>query len=36
MSGRKGMEESGSIGLADLVRKEAKEYFKDVDAVCIS
>ncbi|RDB17221.1 Cys-Gly metallodipeptidase dug1 [Hypsizygus marmoreus] len=31
-----GMEESGSEGLDDLVRKEAKGWFKDVDCVCIS
>lgn len=31
-----GMEESGSEGLDDLIIKEAKGYFKDVDAVCIS
>ncbi|PYD83801.1 peptidase M20, partial [Pseudomonas syringae pv. pisi] len=31
-----GMEESGSLGLDELVAKEAKQYFKGVDAVCIS
>ncbi|GAA5850361.1 hypothetical protein JCM8547_001846 [Rhodosporidiobolus lusitaniae] len=31
-----GMEESGSEGLEELVVKEAKNEFKDVDAVCIS
>ncbi|KAI8641183.1 hypothetical protein BD408DRAFT_418534 [Parasitella parasitica] len=31
-----GMEESGSEGLDDLIIKEAPEYFKNVDAVCIS
>lgn len=31
-----GMEESGSIGLDDLVKREADKYFKGVDAVCIS
>ncbi|KAI8850216.1 hypothetical protein BC829DRAFT_390124 [Chytridium lagenaria] len=31
-----GMEESGSEGLDDLIIKEAKGYFKDVDCVCIS
>lgn len=31
-----GMEESGSEGLDDLIIKEAKEFFKDTDAVCIS
>jgi Cys-Gly metallodipeptidase DUG1 len=31
-----GMEESGSEGLDDVVYKEAKEYFKNVDCVCIS
>ncbi|KAF8309686.1 CNDP dipeptidase [Clavulina sp. PMI_390] len=31
-----GMEESGSEGLDDLITKEAKNFFKDVDAVCIS
>jgi Cys-Gly metallodipeptidase DUG1 len=30
------MEESGSEGLDELVLREAKRYFKDVDAVCIS
>lgn len=31
-----GMEESGSLGLDGLIAKEAKDYFKDVDTVCIS
>lgn len=31
-----GMEESGSEGLEELVIKEAKGEFADVDAVCIS
>ncbi|GAA6064176.1 hypothetical protein JCM10212_003057 [Sporobolomyces blumeae] len=31
-----GMEESGSEGLEELVVDEAKKFFKDVDAVCIS
>lgn len=31
-----GMEESGSLGLDDLIAKEAKNYFKNVDTVCIS
>ena len=31
-----GMEEYGSEGLDDFVAQEAKRYFKDVDAVCIS
>ncbi|KAJ3086133.1 Cys-Gly metallodipeptidase, partial [Quaeritorhiza haematococci] len=31
-----GMEESGSEGLDDLIYAEAKNYFKDVDCVCIS
>lgn len=31
-----GMEESGSDGLEEVVVAEAKKYFKDVDAVCIS
>lgn len=31
-----GMEESGSLGLDGLIAKEAKQYFKDVDTVCIS
>lgn len=31
-----GMEESGSIGLDALIAREAKEYFKGVDTVCIS
>lgn len=31
-----GMEESGSLGLEKLIADEAKKYFKDVDAVCIS
>lgn len=30
------MEESGSENLDELIAKEAKRYFKDVDAVCIS
>ena len=30
------MEESGSEGLDELIQKEAKNYFKDVDCVCIS
>lgn len=31
-----GMEESGSDGLEDVVKAEAKKLFSDVDAVCIS
>lgn len=31
-----GMEESGSIGLEAVVIEEAKDFLKDVDAVCIS
>jgi Cys-Gly metallodipeptidase DUG1 len=31
-----GMEESGSEGLDDFIAKEAKGFFKDADAVCIS
>ncbi|CCF60091.1 hypothetical protein KAFR_0J00230 [Kazachstania africana CBS 2517] len=31
-----GMEESGSLGLDDLIAVEADKYFKDVDTVCIS
>lgn len=31
-----GMEESGSLGLEQLIAKEATGYFKGVDAVCIS
>lgn len=31
-----GMEESGSVGLDDLIKREANAYFKGVDAVCIS
>lgn len=31
-----GMEESGSVGLEAVVLREAKDFFKDVDAVCIS
>ncbi|KAF3086195.1 Cys-Gly metallodipeptidase [Orbilia oligospora] len=31
-----GMEESGSEGLEDLIKKEAKNFYKDTDAVCIS
>jgi Cys-Gly metallodipeptidase DUG1 len=31
-----GMEESGSEGLDELIEREANEYFKGVDAVCIS
>lgn len=31
-----GMEESGSEGLDPIIYKEAKGYFADVDAVCIS
>ncbi|EDK45868.1 hypothetical protein LELG_04047 [Lodderomyces elongisporus NRRL YB-4239] len=31
-----GMEESGSLGLDELVAKEAKQYFKNVDQVTIS
>lgn len=31
-----GMEESGSLGLEDLIAKEAKQYFSNVDTVCIS
>ena len=31
-----GMEETGSVGLEELIRNEANGYFKDVDAVCIS
>ncbi|KAF4509519.1 hypothetical protein G6O67_003688 [Ophiocordyceps sinensis] len=31
-----GMEETGSEGLDDLINAEAKKYFADADAVCIS
>lgn len=31
-----GMEEYGSEGLDDFINEEAKKYFKDTDAVCIS
>ncbi|KAF3932071.1 Aminoacylase-1 [Dactylellina cionopaga] len=31
-----GMEESGSEGLEELIKKEAKAFYKDTDAVCIS
>lgn len=31
-----GMEESGSEGLEELIKKEAKNFYKDTDAVCIS
>ena len=31
-----GMEEYGSEGLDDFIKVEAKKYFKDADAVCIS
>jgi len=31
-----GMEEYGSEGLDDLINAEAKQFFKDADAVCIS
>ncbi|KAJ5118535.1 Cys-Gly metallodipeptidase dug1 [Penicillium atrosanguineum] len=31
-----GMEEYGSEGLDDFIQAEAKHYFKDTDAVCIS
>jgi Cys-Gly metallodipeptidase DUG1 len=31
-----GMEENGSEGLDDFINAEAKKYFKDADAVCIS
>ena len=31
-----GMEESGSLKLDELIKKEANGYFKGVDAVCIS
>ncbi|KOS21396.1 Cys-Gly metallodipeptidase DUG1 [Escovopsis weberi] len=31
-----GMEESGSEGLDELIRAEAKKYFAEADAVCIS
>ncbi|KAK4164333.1 hypothetical protein QBC43DRAFT_262388 [Cladorrhinum sp. PSN259] len=31
-----GMEEYGSDGLDDLINEEAKKYFADTDAVCIS
>lgn len=31
-----GMEESGSLGLDDLIAEEAQAYFKGVDTVCIS
>ncbi len=30
------MEESGSEGLDDLIKAEAGDFFKGVDAVCIS
>lgn len=31
-----GMEESGSIGLDDLVRKHKDDFFSGIDACCIS
>ena len=31
-----GMEESGSLGLDELVEREANDYFKNVSSVCIS
>lgn len=31
-----GMEESGSLGLPELIEREAKAYFTGVDTVCIS
>lgn len=31
-----GMEESGSLGLDDLIAKEAKQYFAGIDTTCIS
>ncbi|AMD22672.1 HHL098Wp [Eremothecium sinecaudum] len=31
-----GMEESGSLGLDELIADEANKYFKDVDSVCIT
>uniref|UniRef100_A0A8H7N099 Peptidase M20 dimerisation domain-containing protein n=1 Tax=Bionectria ochroleuca TaxID=29856 RepID=A0A8H7N099_BIOOC len=31
-----GMEEYGSLGLEELVKEEAKKFFADADAVCIS
>lgn len=31
-----GMEESGSLGLDELIAREAKQYFKEVQSVCIS
>lgn len=31
-----GMEESGSLGLDELIAQEAKQYFKEVTSVCIS
>lgn len=31
-----GMEESGSLGLEELIKEEKDKYFKGVDAVCIS
>ncbi|KAI8138613.1 hypothetical protein BJV82DRAFT_545569 [Fennellomyces sp. T-0311] len=31
-----GMEESGSVGLEEIVYSEASQYFSDVDTVCIS
>ncbi|KDN51446.1 CNDP dipeptidase [Tilletiaria anomala UBC 951] len=31
-----GMEESGSVGLDDLVEKEKDAFFKGIDAICIS
>ncbi|EGV60918.1 Cys-Gly metallodipeptidase [Yamadazyma tenuis] len=31
-----GMEESGSVGLPELIAQEAKKYFSTVDATCIS
>lgn len=36
MSNKIGMEENGSEGLDDVIVAEAKGWFKDVDAVCIS
>ncbi|EMR10075.1 hypothetical protein PNEG_01826 [Pneumocystis murina B123] len=31
-----GMEESGSVGLYELIQEEADKYFADVDCICIS
>ncbi|QSL65880.1 hypothetical protein MERGE_000160 [Pneumocystis wakefieldiae] len=32
----KGMEETGSLGLYEIIQEEADKYFADVDCICIS